>query len=137
MSNAKPSFSSPSDLWQKVKDAGFNPEEVIVDISRTPLESLWGCKSVDYGEPPKPHNCIAFGEDVPTPWGYLPQVILLIRSDVYEKLGELAHPQPVPEQPKKPRIKASDLFPKDWKPKPGFTDPRIDMDVSEFTNRKK
>ena len=115
-------FNNLKELHDKIVEAGFDPndEDVVVNISRTPLESIFPGKA-NYGDQAKEYDSFGFGPMVGTPWGPLPEIILLVRSDVIAKISG-ATPEK-PKEAKKP--KTSSLFPPGWKPAPGFTDPRV------------
>lgn len=128
-------FNSPAELIEQIEALGHaDPQgnEIVVDISRTPLESIWPSKDVNYGKPPQSYESVGFGGNVMTPWGVLPEVIVLVRKDVVNKLKKNPpKPEDVrlpwnPEQAVKIH-KPSSLFPPGWKPAPGFTDPRKDF----------
>lgn len=128
-------FNSPAELIEQIEALGHaDPQdnEIVVDISRTPLESIWPSKDVNYGDPPQSYESVGFGGNVSTPWGELPEVIVLVRKDVANQLKKNP-PKPEdirlpwnPEQAVKIH-KPSSLFPPGWKPAPGFTDPRKDF----------
>ena len=116
-------FKDLSELHDKIVEAGFDPNdhEIVVNISRTPLESMYP-EEVSYGNPARKYTSLGFGSDVDTPWGPLPEIVLLLRSDVLEKIIESS---PIESSPKVEPKKKVDLFPPGWKPRPGFTDPRV------------
>lgn len=127
-------FNSPAELIEQIEALGHaDPQgnKIVVDISRTPLESIWPSKDVNYGNPPQSYESVGFGGNVSTPWGALPEVIVLVRKDV---INQLKKNPPKPEDTRLPwnpeqavKIhKPSSLFPPGWKPAPGFTDPRKD-----------
>ena len=117
------------DLVDQIKALGYNLEseekkdQVLVDISGTPLESLYGAGDVDYGDPPQKFAVFGFGGDRDTPCGPLPQKVILVRHDVAKKL-EVDYQSPASATVT--TTKVSSLFPPGWKPAPGFTDPRKD-----------
>ena len=121
-------FNTPSEMQKKIDELGLKHDipdanSIVVEISRTPFESLCWEKEVEYGTPPQKYKPVCFGEDVPTPWGPLPAKIYLVRMDVIKQLRK------TPEQIEqdlglKKRI---NLFPPGWKPAPGFEDPRKDF----------
>lgn len=128
-------FNNPADLIEQIEAFGYaDPQgnKIVVDISRTPLESVWPSKDVNYGNPSQSYESVGFGGNVMTPWGALPEVIVLVRKDV---ANQLKKNPPKPEDIRLPwnpeqavRIhKPSRLFPPGWKPAPGFTDPRKDF----------
>lgn len=127
-------FNNPAELIEQIEALGHaDPQgnKIVVDISRTPLESIWPSKDVNYGNPSQPYESVGFGGNVSTPWGALPEVIVLVRKDV---INQLKKNPPKPEDIRLPwnpeqavKIhKPSSLFPPGWKPAPGFTDPRKD-----------
>ena len=128
-------FDSSKALDEQVRALGYTDpwgkDNIIIDISRTPLESIWPSKDVNYGNPPQSYESVGFGGNVSTPWGALPEVIVLVRKDV---ISQLKKNPPKPEDIRLPwnpeqavKIhKPSSLFPPGWKPAPGFTDPRKD-----------
>ena len=126
-------FNSAGALDEQVKALGYTDpwgkDGIIVDISRTPLESIWPSKDVNYGDPPQKYEAVAFGNDVPTPWGLLPKLILLVRKDVIDKLKKHPDETRLPWDPEKATVvrKPSSLFHPGWKPAPGFSDPRKDF----------
>lgn len=129
MSDENPyKFNTPAEMWEMVEKLGYDLKEQpypIVNISRTPLETLWPSKGVRYGEgdgPKATYVTVAFGADVNTPSGPLPAVICLLRDDVEVKLRK------VWDEIKKDlnTKKEFNLFPPGWKPAPGFEDPRKD-----------
>lgn len=128
-------FNSPAELIEQIEALGYaDPQDnkIVVDISRTPLESIWPSKDVNYDNPPQSYESVGFGGNVSTPWGALPEVIVLVRKDV---ANQLKKNPPKPEDTRLPwepeqvvKIhKSSSLFPPGWKPAPGFTDPRKDL----------
>lgn len=125
---AKYKFTNLWELIDQIKALGYNPEskekkdQVLVDISGTPLESLFGAGDVNYGDPPQKFVVFGFGGDRMTPWGPLPQRIILVRKDVVKQLEVDKPSTPTPAA----SVKKSSLFPPGWKPAPGFTDPRKD-----------
>ena len=128
MSDGNPyKFDSPAELMSMVKDLGYDLDQKprpVVDISRTPLETLWPTKCISHSEdggPSADYAAVAFGPDVNTPWGPLPAVIVLLRKDVEAKLFKDAMVTADTTVKPKPKL---DLFPPGWKPAPGFEDPR-------------
>lgn len=137
MSDGNPyKFNSPAELMDMIKELGYDPDQQprpVIDISRTPFETLWPTHSIEHSEgngPKAEYTSVAFGDDVPTPWGPLPRVILLLRKDVEAKLLKDGIQTPDRQAPASlakpwtPPKKKFDLFPPGWKPAPGFTDPR-------------
>ena len=124
-------FNTPAELIEQIEALGYaDPEDnkIVVNISRTPLESVWPSKDVNYGNPSKPYESVGFGGNVSTPWGALPEVIVLVRKDVANQLRKYPLKPRLPWEPEQAvKIhKPSSLFPPGWKPAPGFTDPRKD-----------
>ena len=81
-------FKNIKDLFDMVHGLGHSDDEEpkpIQDISRTPLESTWpgriNYQGTDYVS-------VAFGQDVNTPWGPLPEHIFLVRADIASQLEE-------------------------------------------------
>ena len=81
-------FKTVKDLLEMVHELGHSDNEKpapICDISRTPLESVYpgsiNYKGADYVS-------VGFGGDANTPWGLLPEIILLVRQDIASKLEE-------------------------------------------------
>lgn len=98
----------------------------IIDISRTPFESLWQTLNVRHSEdggPVAEYTPLAFGPDVSTPIGPCPQCVVLLRKDVEAKLRKVKPTEQPVEVEKK-----FNLFPPGWKPAPGFTDPRKELE---------
>ena len=123
-----PKFGTPAELVESIEALGYKDpldNMIIVDISRTPLESIWPSQDVDYGDPPQKYMSVAYGNNVLTPWGPLPELILLVRKDVMSKLktDHVKDTTQLTENGNKHKIS---LFPPGWKPAPGFTDPRKD-----------
>ena len=112
-------WNTLQEMYEVIEELGYDTDQVVVDISRTPLESLYGARDVNYGDPPQKYAAIGFGDSVSTPWGPLPHVILLVRNDVWSRIcGEKDNgPRLVPPEPPKPS-----LIPKNWRPAPGFQD---------------
>ena len=79
-------YSTLDELFKSIEALGYNHKEVVVDISRTPLESLYGCGHVSYGDPPREYECVGYGPDVNTPQGLLPEIVLLVRQDVANQI---------------------------------------------------
>lgn len=126
-------------MFEAIKNAGYKldgdaNEIAVVDITATPLESIWGVKEVNYGDPAKPFVPTGWGEDRQTPWGPLPGRIVLVRKDVWDKLfaadnnmepksnlppldGKLADLKTELERPKLGKLNWDG-----WKPAPGFED---------------
>lgn len=124
-----PKLGTPAELVASIEALGYKDpldNMIIVDISRTPLESIWPSQDVDYGDPPQKYMSVAYGNNVSTPWGPLPELILLVRKDVMSKLktDHVKDTTQLTESCNKHKIS---LFPPGWKPAPGFTDPRKDF----------
>lgn len=123
-----PKLGTPADLVASIEALGYKDplnNLIIVDISRTPLESIWPSDDVDYGDPPQKYMSVAYGDNVSTPWGPLPELILLVRKDVMSKL-RTDHVKDTIQRTESGNKHKISLFPPGWKPAPGFTDPRKD-----------
>ena len=84
-------FKTTTELYDLLEKMGHSPNEEpvpVYNISRTPLESIWPA-TVTYkegGHQQAEYQSLGFGDDVNTPNGPLPEVILLLRLDIAEKL---------------------------------------------------
>lgn len=116
-------FKTLAEMISMIESLGYTEKDtpaVVVNISRTPFESLWGSSEVNYGNPPTKYTCHGFGPVRYHIGGELPEYVILVRKDVSDKLrkdrSELGLPTTTKPKDKKP------LIPKDWKPAPGFED---------------
>ena len=116
-------FKTLAEMISMIESLGYTEKDtpaVVVNISRTPFESLWGSSEVIYGNPPTKYTCHGFGPVRYHIGGELPEYVILVRKDVSDKLrkdrSELGLPTTTKPKDKKP------LISKDWKPAPGFED---------------
>lgn len=117
-------FKTLAEMIDMIQALGYNTEkdmpDILIDISRTPFESLWGSSEVNYGNPPTKYTCHGFGPIRHYVGGSLPEHVILVRKDVsdklrkdYSELGLSTTTKPKDREP---------LISKNWKPAPGFED---------------
>jgi hypothetical protein len=117
-------FETLSEMIEMIESLGYTEKDtpaVVVNISRTPFESLWGASEVNYGNPPTKYTCHGFGPVRYHIGGELPEYVILVRKDVSDKLRKDHSESGLATAVDKPKDKQP-LIPKNWKPAPGFED---------------
>jgi hypothetical protein len=117
-------FETLSEMIEMIESLGYTEKDtpaVVVNIARTPFESLWGASEVNYGNPPTKYTCHGFGPVRYHIGGELPEYVILVRKDVSDKLRKDHSESGLATSVDKPKDKQP-LIPKNWKPAPGFED---------------
>jgi hypothetical protein len=118
-------FETLPEMIDMIQSLGYNTEkdmpDILINISRTPFESLWGSSEVNYGNPPTKYTCHGFGPIGHYVGGSLPELVILVRKDVSDKLRKDHSESGLSTAVDRPKDKQP-LIPKNWKPAPGFED---------------